>query len=179
MDDKLKFLHDLGEKIKEWSQIDKACRQDINDILDLLESDEATQFLRRALVRAAWGLIEGSVWGLHSLINTAHHYFPDNVIKINDKNGGLSNIKLVLKLGSGLIAPEWNPDFSGSGYQSFSKSIKIRHRLMHPKSGADLEISDEEFNDLKAGLIWFIQSITDMQKEAVKRGKTVTIPHHR
>jgi len=172
MDDDLQFLNELGSKIDVWVQIEKACREDINAILDLLENDEASQFLRRALIRSAWGLIEGSVWGLQSCINVAHTHFPNKILKINDKNGTLDNAKLVLKLGSALLAPEWKPDFSGSGYQSFSKSIKIRHRLMHPKNGGDLDISDEEFHCLKDGLIWFIQTVTDLQKEAVKRGRS-------
>lgn len=172
MDDELKVLHNLGSKIENWGQIEKACRKDINDILDLLENDESTQSLRRALIRSAWGFIEGSVWGLQSCINVAHAHAPDEVMKINEKNGTLDNAKLVLNLGSALLAPEWKPDFSGSGYQSFAKSIKIRHRLMHPKNGADLEVSDEEFNCLKNGLIWFIQTVADLQNEAVKRGRS-------
>ena len=173
MNDKLRYLNDLGSKIEVWGQIEKACQKDINDILDLLENDEAAQFLRRALIRSAWGYIEGNVWGLQSCINVARAHFPDKkIMEINDKNGALNNTKLVLTIGSAIFDPKWKPDFSGSGYRSLSKSIKIRHRLMHPKNGADLDISNEEFHCLKNGLIWFIETVTDLQKEAVKRGKS-------
>jgi hypothetical protein len=45
---------------------------------------------------------------------------------------------------------------SGSEWQSFRRAIKIRDRITHPKSVANLNISDEDYNDVSVGFGWVL-----------------------
>jgi len=47
-------------------------------------------------------------------------------------------------------------DLSGSEWQSFRRAIRVRDRITHPKSFADLIISNEDFNDVTAGFGWVL-----------------------
>ena len=48
---------------------------------------------------------------------------------------------------------------SDNGWNEFKKSIKIRHRITHPKFHSDVDISDEELDSLEAGRIWWDSTI--------------------
>jgi hypothetical protein len=45
--------------------------------------------------------------------------------------------------------------FSDNGWSQLQKAIRIRHRLIHPKSVEELEVSDGDIDIVRAGLIWF------------------------
>lgn len=46
-------------------------------------------------------------------------------------------------------------DFGSLGGQAFTRSIKLRNRLTHPKSISDFEITDVEIEDVTAALKWY------------------------
>jgi hypothetical protein len=50
------------------------------------------------------------------------------------------------------IEPEL--DFGNSGWTAFKNCLGIRHRVTHPKSPEDMEISDTEFKELQEAYMW-------------------------
>jgi hypothetical protein len=45
--------------------------------------------------------------------------------------------------------------FSDNGWNEFQKAVQIRHRLTHPKMGADLDVSDTEIQSIKEAMHWY------------------------
>lgn len=46
--------------------------------------------------------------------------------------------------------------FEDKGWQSLMSSLKVRDRLMHPKSISDLEVSEDDVTCALDGLLWFM-----------------------
>ena len=64
----------------------------------------------------------------------------------------LSNIKRSLKIAALRFDLLWKPVFGGTGWRNLAESLEIRHRLTHPKSTAECEVSDLELTVHMEGL---------------------------
>lgn len=65
----------------------------------------------------------------------------------------------VLKVAARLINPEGAPDMQNKNWPSVAKFISIRNRLTHPKTLADLEVTEEEIDDLNRAQDWIRESL--------------------
>jgi len=81
----------------------------------------------------------------------------------------ISNIKRSLKIAGLRFDLPWKPVFGGTGWRDLAESLDIRHRLTHPKSTAECEVSDDDLTLHLAGYEWFIQSSNEFQLALVKR----------
>ena len=57
------------------------------------------------------------------------------------------------------------PDYSAQGWQAFQHSLKIRHRITHPKATSDIDVSDPELDAVEQAHIWFLESTTSVYVE--------------
>lgn len=78
------------------------------------------------------------------------------------------------------IAPDLAVDFGGKDWQRFKDAIAIRNRITHPKSIADLTISDLDLHKVGDGLRWMLQTVEtvlpqtlDAQKSFVETSREV------
>jgi hypothetical protein len=64
------------------------------------------------------------------------------------------HLLFTLRLFAKRFHPKAMPEASGPGWDAVLKFIQIRNRLMHPKSMADLEISESEIDSINAAQDW-------------------------
>lgn len=154
----------------------KSLLEDVKQALDLVEHDPS-QFNRRNFVRTVFAAIEGTNYDLRrrALNYTHRQYSQEEIALLREESytlnskGEPSAKKLFLPLQDTLRftfrvyfrkSPSFEKlDFSGPGWTSFLESIKIRHRLTHPKSDASLDVSDSELAAVKSAYVWFIKTI--------------------
>lgn len=58
-------------------------------------------------------------------------------------------------------------DLSGVGWQDFKASLKLRHRLVHPKSAEDLTVTEDEFVTFIHAMSWFMTTIHEKLGEVL------------
>jgi hypothetical protein len=157
--------------------------------------DIAQQRYRRAYVRAAFALVEGTVFSLKRILLEAVQVFDgsldageramleeqeyqlQNDGTVRTKRAFLrvaDNIRFTLGLGPKVFGIPVVVDYSGRGWAGLKVGIQVRNRLVHPKSPSDLEVSDEELSSVAAGVEWFKKSSVDFMlaaREAAVRKK--------
>jgi hypothetical protein len=148
---------------------------------------EDIQPIRRQLVRAAFALTEASTFYLKQLALSAsedapaelhravralladesYELQPDGRVRVrNARIPTLANIRLSLKAVAVYVAPGFEPQWGDGGWEALQKSLKVRDRLMHPKSVADLAVSDEELAKTRQALSWYRTSVANVFKTA-------------
>jgi hypothetical protein len=67
----------------------------------------------------------------------------------------------------------------GPGWQTVQAGLRIRHRLLHPKSSKDLEVSDEEVEIVNAAGKWFQDAVIELFTGigAVTRSRMLAMTH--
>ena len=83
----------------------------------------------------------------------------------------LDNIKRTFKFTADKLSLDWLPNYSRNGWSSMSQSLILRHRIVHPKTSVDLNISDDEFNKHKEALEWFIETWVEFQQKLITLSK--------
>ncbi len=93
----------------------------------------------------------------------------------------LKNIKFTFEAFSKYFGAGFRLKLDDMGWESFLKAIKIRNRLMHPKSALDLNVSDEEFDIIRRANSWFesninlaLDSASDILENQTKLAKEAT-----
>ena len=159
----------LGAKVDAWVELETALRDDVLGVFDLLDSAPDNQSLRRALIRSLWGFVEGSVYGISDFLRTARALSSsDDADGLPDRGKTIERVKSVLKT-AGKDLAGWEPDFGTTGWEALRANLKVRDRLMHPKSGSDVRITDEEVDQAKDGAAWFLETIVEIQTRALQR----------
>ena len=70
------------------------------------------------------------------------------------------NVKLTLKKFDEIILNKKSENtFSSPEWEDFKKTIEIRNRITHPKSGNDLKVSQRELDLARKCFSWFINSV--------------------
>src|ERR1035441_1764804 len=152
--------------------------EEIGTVLKGKQRDKLSQAERRMYVRATFATIEAWIYVMKQMalawhpdpkcptISEAERAFAqEQEYRLTDsgdveirrtKISLEANLRFGFKLmaTSGSILSEL--DVSGSEWQSLRRAIKIRDRITHPKSVADLNISDEHYNDVSAGFGWVL-----------------------
>ncbi|VVN20583.1 hypothetical protein PS619_04301 [Pseudomonas fluorescens] len=57
-------------------------------------------------------------------------------------------------------------NLTGADFEALVRSVKVRDRLMHPKSAEALKVSDEEIRDVAHAFNWFGWSLMNLMKSA-------------
>lgn len=139
----------------------------------LAERDQQPR--RRNLVRSSFAAIEGLAWLLRSHILEVGKQIgeiePLEVLALQDRSYAVGDsgklretaqylplktaIRFALQLAK-RIAPHLTIDFNQSGWASLQTAIDVRHRITHPKSEADLTVSDHDLTVVNDGLSWLL-----------------------
>lgn len=164
----------------------KALKEEADHWWKELQSHYQDDFLRRAAVRATFACVEGVIFGLKQLalaLPTKNTYtltaaeealLREKTYKI-DKKGMAGEDKAKIGLSSNLlftfyivakIMGESSPiDVSKNEWKIFKDAIEIRDRLMHPKSVAALEVSDEEIQKVNQAYCWFHNNLNSLFRD--------------
>lgn len=143
------------------------------------------QLDRRSYIRAVWASIEGAV---HALKQTSIDECELNPQLVSDgelamlKEKGYSidskgkaqskplypkitdNFLFAVKMHARVKSLGYSLDTSTKGWNNFQLSLKMRHRITHPKSPKELTISDKEFETVVRGFYWVCAEIWKMTK---------------
>ena len=184
------FVHNLGKTLDELLEVSGVLRQDIESLVDACRHDWTSQPLRRMFVRAYWSMIEGEVFCTKQFalracelggksLSAEEHVFLSETRVIVDENGAaalkhvyvdtLSNLKQTLKIASSKFDLDWTPDFSTQGWKKLALSIESRHRITHPKTAAELTVSDGELDIHKDAFAWFLEAFNEFQSSLLRR----------
>lgn len=158
--------------------------------------EQFSQSERRLYTRSVFALIEALIFVMKQMalsfhsepdcetISQAERVFAlEQVYRLSD-SGDIevhrnkitleTNIKFSFKLfaKSGYVSATL--DVSGSEWQALKNAIKVRDRTTHPKTIADLEILDHEFEDVRTSLSWLTLSFAKVFTEIGKKSLLIS-----
>lgn len=76
-------------------------------------------------------------------------------------------IRLIVRVAQS-IRSDLEVDFGTNGWQSLKSAIQARNRITHPKSAADLTITDAEVEMARAGFFWLLDMTAYVSEEVLK-----------
>ena len=178
------YSQQLGEILRELVGVSEVLCRDIEGILGRYQDDWTDQTMRRTFLRACWSMIEGETYCLKRFTLRAcelggiflsadeHVFLSENKVVVNEEGvaqcefvhtAALSNIKRAFKIATDRFNLDWKPDFGGLGWRQLRASIRVRHRVTHPKSKAELAVSDDEFAQHKDAFAWYLATFNEFQ----------------
>ncbi|MBX3303031.1 MAG: Ppx/GppA family phosphatase [Nitrospira sp.] len=178
------YAHNLGKVLNEWLEVSNLLLADGQNLMDVYKNDWASQPFRRMFVRACWALIEGEVFCLkqftlracelggkslsfseHKLLSEVLMLWCDNgrVKREDVRESAHENLKQTLKIATAKFELGWTPDFGNQSWEMLRRSLDLRHRVTHPKTAAELTISDDELDDHRKGVAWFLETVQKFQ----------------
>lgn len=133
------------------------------DLVSLLNSESDSQHWRRNFIRVSSSLIEGYAHclremcaaGLESIVNNKEA----EVIRSEQGCSANERIKRTLRCAYKLFELQPAPNFGGAEWPRAQRVLRKRHLLMHPKTPADLEISDSLWAELRHDVTWLIEQL--------------------
>jgi hypothetical protein len=158
-----------------------------NDVVkceELLEKSD-TQFARRTLVRAAFAFNEELIYWFKASVQqglladvTNGGLNIEKYLLLGDRKAKLSStgkIELednrisfltqcafVLRTAAEQRKVDPEPFFSDNGWNELRNSLKVRHRITHPKKPEDLNITDEDLHSTSEGHRWLFNCLADV-----------------
>jgi len=184
------FVHNLGKTLNEMLEVSGVLRQDIESLVAAYGHDWSGRPMRRMFVRASWSMIEGEVFCTKQFalracelggksLSAEEHVFLSETRVVVDENGAaspkhvhidtLSNLKRALKVAVSKFELDWAPSFSTQGWEKLARSLELRHRITHPKTTAELTISDSELDIHKDAFAWFLEAFNEFQSSLLRR----------
>src|SRR5712692_8437492 len=141
---------------------------------------------RRALVRALFAMVEGVIYRMQQIALNASHqprvaFSPGELHLLLEKsfeldgNGNVverqirTSLKGSIRFAFGAFArvhvAEYELDVTREDeWGAFLKSIKVRDRLMHPKTVDDLTDSNEEIKSIQITFDWFMKTLKNVHE---------------
>jgi hypothetical protein len=141
---------------------------------------------RRALVRALFAMVEGVIYRMQQIALNASHQprvalSPGELQVLTessfelDGNGKVverqirtslkGSIRFAFRAFARVHVAEYELDVTREDeWSAFLKSIKVRDRLMHPKTVANLTVSDDEMTSIQGTLDWFMKTLKKVQE---------------
>jgi hypothetical protein len=149
----------------------------LGDIVAILEKESTNgPRERRSLIRATFAAVEGSLSELcddlltiasSGLTEAQSMALRQESIRV-EENGSIrtinvwqplkTRVRLVIEIVKRLH-PEYAINFGDRGWQQLLQGLDTRDRVTHPKSLADLDVSDEDCNTALDGMGWFLQHV--------------------
>lgn len=162
---------------------------DASDAFEQLKAENSPA-LRRSTVRAVFAAIEGLLWQLKSGLDAppAGESIGELAVLREetysvDERGVLRTRPYYLPLPQTIrfltrlvqrARPAYNLDFNHPGWTYLLASLEVRHRLTHPKTLEDLNVSEEELGQLSAAFAWFLAFVIEASYEHVQFMREVT-----
>jgi hypothetical protein len=170
------MIEGLKEKAREIDALFYALVDDVIAATEL-RAKRNDDFTRRLYVRTVFAAVEGIIQVMKKRALLSHEasdkplLTPEEITLIREEdlkidNTGsvkitkkkislLPNFEFAFKINAKAASKVASFDKSGDGWQSFKKAIKVRHRLMHPNSLADLQISKQDMADVEKAMVFF------------------------
>jgi hypothetical protein len=178
---------------KEWEKVSSLWSILLSDVALCQKQNREDQFWRRNYTRTVFACVEGTVFGLKSLVlasigtvnlsfeevmflqERSYHITEQGQVRSeNAKINTLANVRFTFfMLVKALELEDRSPDYSGNGWVQFRQMQRIRDRLTHPKNAAELDVSDSELHIIDAGYSWFNKSVTNILSGGIKRMKHI------
>jgi hypothetical protein len=64
--------------------------------------------------------------------------------------------------------PDYSMDYNHPGWTSLIQGLEVRHRLAHPKTKADLVVSDEDLNNVRSGFLWIQAFVIETMEQGAE-----------
>lgn len=135
-----------------------------SDVSAIMDQEVDTEAWRRAYIRTVGAMIAGDSYSIQQIAAIG---LETDAPKLNAKevkalscdsqHSVTDQIKYVLRVAYKMFDLEQPPDFSGPGWDKGQKFVEKRNKIMHPKSPADIHVSEDEWNDAFEGSKWLIQ----------------------
>jgi hypothetical protein len=164
-----------------------------------------SQGKRRALIRAIFAFVEGLSYSLRvSLLNGNSNRLDAAVIMaLNEKQIEITNlgdvqsksikaslmslVRLTVKQYMACYDGKLNIVCGGAGFEGLVSSVKVRDRLMHPRSERDLFVEDDEIVRAVRGWLWFsrvfiemlVVEFEELRARAIASGNTYALEDER
>ncbi|WBH17351.1 hypothetical protein [Sphingomonas radiodurans] len=143
-------------------------------------SETDTQAARRNVIRTSFAAIEGLVWQTREQVRSISlemgYLTPLADMALREQNYTVSeqgevieqvryvtitaSIRLTIKQVQ-VIAPQLMVDFSGTDWEDLRNALRARHRITHPKSVADLLVSEADIALMRGSFMWLFGVLTD------------------
>ena len=167
------------EKTEEVIKLAAVLVADLDEATPDLSSDRH----RRAYVRAVFAHVEGTLSGLKEILveygdlfgsrfstgeaallaEEAYGLKDDGSIRITQSFLRVAeNVRFTLALAAKVSGSPTSVRYDDQGWAGFKESIRIRNRLMHPRSVADLSVSDAELLATNSARAWYKDAIVDV-----------------
>jgi hypothetical protein len=178
-----KRLHEPNESFLRILTIDVILSQ-------MRRAENDTQSNRRELVRTMFAAIEGYVWNYRDEVRSfaesmddlpaarefvllEKSYFVTEAGTVKEQPRFLTltaMIRLVTNVAQRLC-PTLKVDFGDGGWANLKAAVKARHRITHPKTIADLTISDIDIATVDRGFCWVLETSTYVLTAALTEQK--------
>lgn len=124
----------------------------------------------RSLFRAYFAQVEGYTFALRQQVvwaadrgEVALTEAERATLLESDRFNSLKkNVELAFEFFPRIVGGSYKLDKSTSGYQSFVRSMNVRHTLTHPKDPEDLLISGDALGDLNEAIRWFAGRVIEV-----------------
>jgi len=187
--EQLKDVIWIAELFDECSELTTTLKSDVDIAINELSTttDDIKQYRLRVLVRTLFASIEGNIAIFKQILlgcndiksiqleNDDLEIIIENERTINDKLIKPKRISLkdVVKFifttfAMEISKSEFKINTDSKEWQAFCDSIKLRDRLMHPKTNRDMVITNQEKNDLILASKWFFETSTFLWKLPIK-----------
>lgn len=171
----------LTSVVVEFAQLAQLLKQDVDECHRLGKENWENQFWRRSIYRAAFTWIEGTAYQMkqvafktHGLLGT--EFSREEIVLLLEESYSLRdngrvkerhdnyqrtapNLRFAYAAMARGFGCDLELDVGGEGWQMFLEAIATRNRLTHPKSLADLNVTDEELAALAKVIIWFDEHV--------------------
>lgn len=89
----------------------------------------------------------------------------------------ITSIKVLVKLLTKNDQAKHHVDLSHSGFVALTQSIEIRHRVVHPKCAADLDLSSDDMDIVGQAFHWYLAFTIRMNHATIKSLESHTNRH--
>lgn len=134
------------------------------DMTALLDGECEDQHWRRNFIRTAAALIEGHAHCLREMCVISFECIAPEltkkeaeVLRSEESFSTAERMKLTLRAAYKLFELAPAPNFGGNEWQKAQQVLLKRHLLMHPKTPADLEVTDSQWNDIWTDIAWLME----------------------
>lgn len=134
------------------------------DMTALIDGECEDQHWRRNFIRSAAALVEGHAHCLREMCAVSFECVaPEltkkeaDVLRSEESFSAAERMKLTLRAAYTLFELAPAPNFGGNEWPKAQRVLSKRHLLMHPKTPADLEVSDSLWNDIRTDIAWLME----------------------
>jgi hypothetical protein len=155
---------DFEKALKNLLSMNTILREDLDVLLDVFRDDHSNQVLRRNFIRGSWAYVEAITHALKRMTSilvdtSACELEPMQAEFLKLKRvETLENIKKTIKLVAEVFKVPERDLGGGTGWCHVRPTLKVRDRLVHPKSVEELQVEDSEWEAHKEGFEWLLHA---------------------